>query len=218
MQLGGSCIPTGLLSPRLSVRERKPSVVAQGKPVKDSRENLKFKMQFAPGVEITFDMIAPPQTDRERVFELARLHAMAFFYWVTFNPSSGEGGFWPGGFFPVLEVANADWGNPIHRAFMDAVVDWEPRVLAVTADGFFKIAIRRHPSAESWSWAIEWNRNRRIVGFFGDRSAAETVAAGFPPLDTINIAKDPDHYVGYRREMALFEADDRLFFWDDTPE
>jgi len=152
------------------------------KPVKDSKENLSLKMKMAPGCEITFELISPPQIDRERAFELARLHVIAFFYMVTFDPSSGRGGYWPGGFFSVLEAGHRDWGNAVHRAFMDAVYGWEPRVLAVTADGFFKIAIRRRPSADCWSWAVEWNRQYRVVGFCGDRAAAESVLQAFLSL------------------------------------
>jgi hypothetical protein len=185
------------------------------KPVKDSHENFDLKMQLAPGCEITFGLVSPAQVDRERVFELARLHVTAFFYMITFNASTRRGAYWRDGFFPVLEAGHRDWGNSIHRAFMDTLVAWGPRVLATTADGFFKIAIRRHPSADCWSWAVEWNRQFRIVGFCGDRTAAEAVFAGFPPLEATTISQGPDHYIRSRIERPLPDADDKLFFWDE---
>jgi hypothetical protein len=178
-----------------------------GKPVNASRENLTVKIPFAPGIEFTFGLIAEPQADSDRLFELARLHVMAFFYWVTFNPSSKVGGFWQGGFFPVLEVARADWGNHIHRAFMHTVVGWEARVIAVGASGLFKIAIRRHPSAECWSWALEWNQKYRLVGFFGDCAAAEIIVKKLPHLEMTGLGKS----LRYHRETPLSEADDKMF-------
>jgi hypothetical protein len=181
-----------------------------GKPVKDSREKMSLKMQLAPGCEITFGLISPPQADRERVFQLAQLQVMAFFYMVTFDQATRRGGYWPGGFFPVLEAGHRDWGNVVHRSFMDAVVSWEPRVLAGTADGFFKIAMRRHPLADCWSWALEWNRQYRVVGFCGDRAAAEAVFATFPKLEMATISQGPDHFVRSRVEKPLAEADDKL--------
>ena len=55
------------------------------KLVGDSQEELTVKMPLGGGAEITFNMTAPPQADRTRTFELARLHLMGFFYWITFN-------------------------------------------------------------------------------------------------------------------------------------
>lgn len=186
------------------------------KPVIDSSETVTVKVPFAPGSEMTFTLTAPPQADRGRVFELSRLHLMAFFYWITYDHSSKRGGYWLGGFFPVLEAARSDWGNPIHRAFMDTVIDWEPHVLATGADGYFKVAIRRHPTATCWSWALEWNNNYRIVGFFGEQAPAEAVASAFPPLERTTIAQGNNGWLRYRTEVALAEEEDRLFCWDDT--
>jgi hypothetical protein len=138
---------------------------------------------------------------------------MALFYWITFNPTTRRGGFWPGGFYQVLDSARPDWGNPVHRAFMDAVASWEPRVLAIGADGFFKVAIRRHPSAECWSWAVEWNHQLRAVGFFGDRQVAEEIAGRFPQLKVEPLVQRPGRYLGYRNESPLQDGDDKLFYW-----
>ena len=51
----------------------------------------------------------------------------AFFYFITFNQITKKGGFWKGGFYPILEAQKLDWGNNVHIAFMRAVVKWEPR-------------------------------------------------------------------------------------------
>ncbi|MGH6939585.1 hypothetical protein, partial [Hypericibacter sp.] len=96
-------------------------------------------------------------------------------------------------------------------AFMKAVVGWEPRVLAIGADSFFKIIIRRHPSAVCWSWALEWNRQFRVIGFFGARDTAETIVKDFPVLKTETVANGPDEIIKYRTETALADDDDLLF-------
>lgn len=129
-----------------AMRKARSSSRRTGKPVKESSEELVISGSLRPGLEMTVKLTGPPQIDSDRILELSRLHIMAFFYWVTYNPDSKTGTFLP--VFYILGAPRSDWGNLVHRAFMDAVVDWEPRVLGIGASGFFKIAIRRHPSAE----------------------------------------------------------------------
>ncbi len=101
---------------------------------------------------------------------------------------------------------------------MSAVGEWEPRMLAVGADTFFKIVIRKHPTADCWSWALEWNRQYRIVGFCGDRAAAEQIARRFPQLDAQTIVQGPREYIRYRLETPLADADDLLFHYEEKQE
>lgn len=185
------------------------------KPVSESVETLTVKMPFAQAGEMTFTGTAPPQVDSERIFALSRLHLMAFFYWITYDHSTKSGRYWMGSFFPVLEAVRSDWGNQIHRAFMDAVIDWEPRVLATGADGYFKVAIRRHPSATCWSWALEWNKNYRIVGFFGEQNPVEALVDTFPDLEIKSIVEGNNRWLRFHAETLLSEDDDRMFCWDD---
>jgi len=187
-----------------------------GKPVKVSQEKLTLKMPFASGVSFEFEFTSSPQANSERVYELARLQLMGFFYWITFDEKIRKGGFWVGGFFPVFETVRSDWGNGIMRGFMNAGVGWEPRVLAIGADGFFKIVIRRHPTADCWSWALEWNKKHRVVGFFGDRRAAEEIVRGFPRLEMQSMAEGPDNFLRYHREIALPDDEDKLFYWESV--
>ena len=184
-----------------------------GKPIKDSSETLKIKARFAPGVEFTFGFTSPPQLASERVYELARLQLMAFFYFVTYNQQTQKGGFWLGGYFPILEAPRSDWGNPVHRSFMDAVVGWEPRFLGIGADGFFKIIIRRHPSAVCWAWGLEWNQKYRVVGFFGKQETAQEIANAFPPLGARTLVQNSNEYVKFKEEKELEEENDSLFQW-----
>lgn len=186
-----------------------------GKPVYKSKEEINIKMPFGKGVVFNFNLTSPPQIEDARVYDLARMHIMAFFYFITFNNSSLKGGFWTGGFYPVLDAQKLDWGNDVHLAFMKSVLNWEPRWIGNGADGFFKSAIRRHPNAECWSWAIEWNKNHRIVGFFGDLDAAQKIVATFPKLSAQVLSGDANSNTFYRAEKTLNDNDDVMFSWDD---
>ena len=115
--------------------------------------------------------------------ELARLQVGGLFYWITFDAEGGKGGFWPGRFVLLGHAAHADWGNARQIGFMQMVHSWEPRVLVDTAGGFFKVAIRKHPEHSAcWSWALEWNQNYRLIGFFGDPASGDT--QNRPVVDT----------------------------------
>ena len=140
-----------------------------GKPVYKSYGNIEARGPLAPNVDLTLNFTHPPQIGPDRSFKLARMQVMAFFYWITYSEETKRGRFWSGQFFPILEseAVRSDWGNLIHRWFMDAVFNWHQRVRIMTADDFFKIAIRRHPENTCWSWALVWNRIYRLFGCFG---------------------------------------------------
>jgi hypothetical protein len=97
---------------------------------------------------------------------------------------------------------------------MNSVANWEPRFVAIGADGFFKAIIRRHPSTVCWSWAIEWNQQYRIVGFFGEREPAESIVNTFPYLEAVTLAQGPDQYLRARKEKKLDNEDDILFLYN----
>lgn len=181
------------------------------KTVTQSTEQISIDMPFGSHVKMTFGLHSPPQVEPERAFRLARFQTQGFFYWLTFDKVSGKGGFWPGGFFPVSTAVRSDWGNAIHRAFMDAVIDWEVRLLGVAAEGFFKVAIRRHPTAICWSWAYEWNHSLRIIGYFGDQGEAHTLATALPNIAWNTIPQGGNQILRYREEIRLSDEDDNLF-------
>ena len=186
-----------------------------GKPVLNSQEEFKIKVLSAPGAAITLNMVAPPQIDQERIFHLARMQMMGFFYFITYNQETKRGGFWPEGFYMISEAHHRDWGNSLHRSFMNLVVSWEPRWVVNTAEGYFKSIIRRHPNAMCWSWALEWNKNYRMVGFFGDKSAAKELIDGFekPSMSTSQVKDDAS--ISFRSDVPLDENNDHLFLWED---
>ena len=181
--------------------------------VKESRETRTVIGSLGKGINLSIDFTAPPQVEPHRLFKLARLQIMGFFYWITFDPASRRGGFWPGSFSWNGDFSSprSDWGNPIQIAFMEAVGQWEPCVIGCAASGFFRIAIKRNPDLPCWSWALEWNKNYRILGFFGDGEAAQEVASGLPILQFKPL--DKDQALSFRKETEIEECDDKLFLF-----
>jgi len=55
-----------------------------------------------------------------------------------------------------------------------------------------------------------------VIGFCGDKDAAQVVAEEFPKLKAETVSQGPDARLAYRIETPLGEdEDDRLFYWDD---
>jgi hypothetical protein len=186
-----------------------------GRSVANSQGNIKAKIPFSRGVEFNFNFTSPPQVEESRVFELARLQLMAFFYFITYNKDTKTGSFWMEGFYPLQVTPRSDWGNDVQVAFMKYVISWEPRWIGNGAEGYFKSAIRRHPESACWSWALEWNKNYRIIGFFGEFDVAKAVSDTFPRLKAQSVSSGPRHNLAYRIEKKLKESEDLLFAWDD---
>jgi hypothetical protein len=71
--------------------------------------------------------------------------------------------------------------------------------------------LRRHPSLECWSWALEWNHNLRAIGFVGNADAIResTGLLQHPDKDVIHGADGS--VMTFRNEVPLEESDDVLF-------
>lgn len=185
------------------------------KPVKDSHEKMKFNVPFGPNASFNFDFTSPPQIDESRAFELARLQLAGFFYWITYQHHEERGYWWTGGYHPLIMVRRADYGNCVIVDFAEAVLGWEPRVMGHTADGYYSVCIRRHPTAECWSWAMQWNGSTRLVGFLGDRDVAKAVVDSLRPLQMHHQDLGNGDFVRFRYEVPLAHEDDRLFVTSD---
>jgi len=194
-----------------ALRKRRSISSRTHKPVGNSVEKISFGTRVFPGSEFDFKMIGPPQASAERAYGLARFQISAFFYWVTFDPPSRMGRFWPGQFLPVVGSARSDWGNSLMRGFMNTVNTWWTRVWGITGGGFFKVAIRRCPDQNCWSWALEWNRNFRLAGFCGDQAAANSIIANFE-IPKMRALEGPDgEIIRYREEIELSDNEDKMF-------
>ncbi len=186
------------------------------KPVAQSGEEMTLSGALAPGVSITFNLHATPQLDEERAFHLALYQIRGFFYWITYDHARRRGRFWTDSFAPIGFVQKQDWGNVQMRGFQELVASWEHRVRAIGADEFFKIIIRRSPDERPlWAWALEWNCNHRLIGFFGNDEAARNAADALPCLQNSIVQTGPKSYLSGRIEVPLLSSEDRLFCADD---
>ena len=182
------------------------------KRVKESREQIDVRLPLGPGIKCSIQFVGPPQVDDNRVFQLAYMQLLGFFYWLTYQDDTRLGYCWPGGFHPIQLTNRSDWGNPVNRAFADAVMDWEPRVRGINADEFYKILIRKHPRADCWSWAFEWNQALRIIGLCGNPKTAQDFMASLPKYTGQVISKESNATISYHKETPLSQnEDDNLF-------
>jgi hypothetical protein len=185
------------------------------KAVEFSKENMTLSTSLGGIVKMDFNFKAPPQMDSQRMFELARLQLIGFFYMLTYQKNLKKGFYWVGSYIPILEAIREDWGNPVHKWFMNHVLQWEPRLIFVGADGFFKVAIRRSPHSEVWSWGLEWNHNYRLVGFFGDKNKIQQISQEIPSLNIDQIATLRNGFIRMRSNIPLDEREDVLFEYDE---
>jgi len=181
------------------------------KPVINSQERITVKVPFIQG-QLTAEFISPPQIDMRRVYDLALLQLTGFFYLLTYQQNEKRGWFWtPVGFHPFEHVIRSDWGNPTLLAFADAIANWHPRLIVASAQGYYRALIRRHPAANCWAWALEWNRNYRVAGFFGDREAAQQLVNTFPKVELATLHETATGFVRIRHDVPLRDEDDKLF-------
>jgi hypothetical protein len=181
------------------------------KPVKDSQAQLTVAGQMMAGLVANFSFTGSPQIDDHRIFGLARYHLMAFFFLITYNKDTERGWWWPGEFLPFLHTRRSDWGNASWKGFMQTVSTWDMRMQAATAEDFFRCSIRRHPQAECWSWALEWNKQHRIAGFLGDRSTAQSIVDSLPQEHVTTVFEEQGRSLRFRQDAPLAETEDILF-------
>lgn len=175
-----------------------------------------LRLSFGKALTMTLRPSALP--DRQSLITLAHRHVQALFSLATSaDPRVQERtrllprNHW--GIFGAWQ--HEDWGDPrlveiSRRArVIPSVID------VVTADGFFKIALRRGDQGEPWFWALEWNKSVRLVGWIGE---AETPPPFFLNLPVVRLPGLPAF--GSRQRSADLSADDDHLFdpLDDSSE
>ena len=214
---GKYAIDDDLLKAEATRKAAKSISSRTGRPINESGEQLKFETRHPAGLLVSVSLEAPAQVSSEVVFELCRMQMCAFFYMLTFDRNSRRGGFWPGIFMGIQHAKRSDWGSRRLVSFAETVKEWEPRLICTTpiADGFYKLSIRKHPSEDCWSWAVEWNHSIRCVGLFGEESSCENVEKALEKNVAQLFVDEPHRKLAYRRDVALIESDDVLFKYRD---
>tara|TARA_R110000744_G_scaffold343773_2_gene448995 strand:+ start:12925 stop:13824 length:900 start_codon:yes stop_codon:yes gene_type:complete len=199
--------------------------VRTGKWVRESEESSTVKAEVMQGCKASFGFTGPPQADRDRVAKLAWFHISVFFYMITYDKAKRIGYPIPGGLAFVGAVGKSDWGNPQIIGFQNMIASWDSRVHCVSADGYFRLVIKRQPGLDEntplWSWAVEWNKGLRIFGFFGDHEQVQQSVDKLPILQmklgeqSVDPEKGP-YTLRYREETSLLHANDRLFEFNES--
>lgn len=188
-----------------------------GKPVSSSTENFAISGEFVSQASFTVNMVAGAQIEPKRAFALARFHIAAFFYFITYQKQQRVGGFWEGVFAPIALVPRGDWGNEQLLGFQDLIETWRWRLHAIGADSYFKAIIKKPRNHDSvWAWALEWNKNHRVFGFFGEEDACSGIYADLPVLQMQTVERRVDPKVGsvvtrFREQVPLPSGRDKLF-------
>lgn len=173
----------------------------------------------ASGLSITFGFVQPVQPDQRRLFLLAQLQLMGFFFWLTYDEAAQRASYWPGDYEPIVAARKEDWGHPHLRWIEEVSREWEWRLHGITAEGFYKVWIKRRPGDPAlWAWAMEWNRTYRLAGFFGERAALDEVLAQRPDHGMQTLRDSSEERIRVRREIPLAEEEDTLFDWEDSQE
>lgn len=181
-----------------------------GRKVAQSAESVTLK-HHTPHVSLSATFHAPPQLDERRTHELALLQLRAFFFFLTFDPDLGHGAWWRGKLVPANGAFKRDFGNEVQLAFAERTAKWDYRLILTTANGFFRVAIRKHPSSDTWSFALEWNSQFRLVGFFGDEDVCIAEAVSMPRLSGSVFPQEDGGWFAIRPEMPIDTNQDILF-------
>jgi hypothetical protein len=181
------------------------------KTIHESVHEMDLSIPIANKCKFNFKFKGPPQLDKNRALALAKCYVMAFFYFLTYDENQSVGRFWEGSFYGFSVSHREDWGNTIFCSFMEKVNKWKPRFLLITADGYFKAMIRKHPVNSCWCWGVEWNKSYRLIGCFGDKFTSENLADQLIIPESDNIWINKNKCINIREEVSLLKEQDSLF-------
>jgi hypothetical protein len=181
-----------------------------------SKKTIKGNLGSA---ELAFTFLSPPSLAEERILRLAEMQVRGLSSLIFFDRNKMDFNYLPPCIGLVAWSGRGDWGNVRVKAFMETVRDWEHRLLGTgLAGGYFQAIIRKEPSQRPfWSWALEWNKTLRLMGFMGeDAESLEKFAAKLPipTWDKYWQTDSPDQGQSFSRirlETPLSPDEDKLF-------
>ncbi|WP_162811336.1 hypothetical protein [Vibrio cholerae] len=152
----------------------------KGHLVKDSSSSFDLAVQS----NMSVGLIAPPQMNRDYVKSLALMHIQGFFSLITtVNPlcENAISTLEPGRFWLLGHYPEQDWGNPQIIEIIKRTKNWDCFCNVVTADGYFKVIIKKSSVKNDFFWALEWNKHTRVVGAISNIES--------PPEEFLNLPK-----------------------------
>lgn len=132
--------------------------------IQDAHEDISICYSSVT-MSVKFGMVAPPQLDSSQISEVAFSHIQGLFTLICTEDYHDplKMCLLPQDQFIWYDCyTHSDWGNPQAVEIANRVRDWECLANIVSAEGYFKATMRR--SDEEWFWALEWNRQLRLVG------------------------------------------------------
>lgn len=184
----------------------------KGRLVKDSSS----KFHLAVKSNFNIGLIALPQMNHDYVKSLALMHIQGFFSLITtINPlcentisTLEPGRFWLLGYYP-----EQDWGNPQIIEIIKRTRNWGCFCNVVTANGYFKVIIKKSPVTNDYFWALEWNKHTRVVGAISNIDS--------PPEEFLNLPEivwcswqDKTGNVYKLAKHTKLDCEDDLFVWE----
>lgn len=185
-----------------------------GKVVARSRETLVIDSKAA-GRMMSLRFNGPPQIDYHRIERLAWYHVQAFVFFIGYNKKLRTGRYIVEGFQLVTWAGESNWGNVEMRWFENLTTSWRSILRADAAGGYFRIVLRQIDNEDLWSWALEWNKSLRVVGFFGNRQKVEEVTKAIPRAAPVFTHTEGNEKIVCREEIRLPKDEDFLFDWKD---
>lgn len=176
----------------------------RGVRIQDAGEELKIEMQRGD-MSMSFGMSAPPRLDRSDAGEVCFSHIQGLFSLITTTDyrDPEQIRLLPQDQFIWYDMyTHQDWGNPQAVGLAHRVRDWECLANIESADGYFKATMRC--SEAGWFWALEWNKQLRLVGGIGQ--GPMQVFEHLPSEEWM-----PTPRGRMRREVPLDPATDILF-------
>jgi hypothetical protein len=197
-----------------------------GRFVRESETSNTVDGRLGPA-SLSFTLCGPPQIDPDRVLRLASMHVRGLASLIFMRDETGGPDYLPATFVLCAEAGRGDWGAERMKGFMEKVRTWPGRLqLDGAAGGYFRAMIRKEPGPRPiWAWALEWNRQHRMMGFMGDEEAALVGLCDALPEHKWSGAQayhDPERGRGvqrWRMEVPLSPEVDDLFSpsWSETP-
>ncbi|MDO8329097.1 MAG: hypothetical protein Q7T36_01335 [Fluviicoccus sp.] len=186
----------------------------QGVLIKDSDDNLTIAGGFGRS-NITFGLSSPPQVEPTYFELLAFRHIQGIFSLITsHNPLTATGTtLLSHDFFHFFGLYNhADWGNPHLIEIMSRVCKFPCYANIETANGFFKVIIRKRSADDGeWFWALEWNKSYRVIGAIANINDNPAVFRNLPALVWKELGIQDGATTRIREETPLNEEQDILF-------
>lgn len=171
---------------------------------------FKQNIQLNESVNLGFEF--PPQLNSEYAKILALRHIQGMFSLVTtknalelkdmrlLNPE----------YFYFLDTFNNnDWGNPQINCLIEKTKDWACHCNIVTAQGFFKVIMKRGKNIkDGWFWALEWNKQLRVIGGISLIGKQQEIFNALPPLKWVSLGIQKGANTRMREEIPLNGADE----------